>query len=647
MKKTLAYILGAMMILGLISGGAAFATEEAPLYTYGQYDMTYQPGTTDTVTNMPENETGLTPGSDNPYTVSSTVPQREGYEFIDWELTWGTMEQPVDYSDALTVSKKATAAAAGDANTARAYTITLEAKVNINADDPTGLFVENLTVTDTIEDEFALNSVTAEILDSTGSVVSSNTVSAAGPTVTHDFENVEHGQTARLILEVTAQTDYIGSNGVYTNVGESGWTYKHTEPGATAAEAYSVTCPDKPQVNVPIVFSVNPRGEDVTHYMGDLATFNGTNIPIPAHEAAQKYDQINGTFSYSWELHNETQVRVQDTIHVTGGMPDVSENVLNGMSSISWRVPTNIQTGDYEETLYVTFTPDAAEEGTFADAATAEPVTAKTKDGALTLTIVRRNSEIIIIGDDDVKYTVRYLEKEERTPVLPEFSDWKPVGTSITQTAPTVLGYSFSATDDEGNPQSETITIELIDGENVITFWYELNPNVTDYIVKYLDKANDDPVADEKHVYPRDIGSIVTEYAINVRGYKALAPTGVALTLAESGNVIVFYYEKLTYQVTYVVNPDPAYGAPEDSVTPTDENNPYEYMAQVTVKDNLTTTQAYAMLDGEQVPGRWSFTPWDKEDFQITKDTTISGSWYFTPYTYIHQAGFTIKTIYN
>ena len=31
MKKTLAYILGAMMILGLISGGAAFATEEAPL----------------------------------------------------------------------------------------------------------------------------------------------------------------------------------------------------------------------------------------------------------------------------------------------------------------------------------------------------------------------------------------------------------------------------------------------------------------------------------------------------------------------------------------------------------------------------------------------------------------------------------------
>ena len=245
MKKTLAYILGAMMILGLISGGAAFATEEAPLYTYGQYDMTYQPGTTDTVTNMPENETGLTPGSDNPYTVSSTVPQREGYEFIDWELTWGTMEQPVDYSDALTVSKKATAAAAGDANTARAYTITLEAKVNINADDPTGLFVENLTVTDTIEDEFALNSATAEILDSAGSVVSSNTVSAAGQIVTHDFENVEHGQTARLILEVTAQTDYIGSNGVYTNVGESGWTYKHTtDPEATEAEAYSVTCAD-------------------------------------------------------------------------------------------------------------------------------------------------------------------------------------------------------------------------------------------------------------------------------------------------------------------------------------------------------------------------------------------------------------------
>ena len=86
-----------------------------------------------------------------------------------------------------------------------------------------------------------------------------------------------------------------------------------------------------------------------------------------------------------------------------------------------------------------------------------------------------------------------------------------------------------------------------------------------------------------------------------------------------------------TYQVTYVVNPDPTYGAPEDSVTPVDENNPYEYMAKVTVKEDLATLQPYAVVGGEQVGGVWGFESWDKEDFQITEDTTITGSWHFVP----------------
>ena len=60
-------------------------------YVYGQYDMTYLPGTTDSVNNMPENEMALTPGIDNPYVVSSVIPQREGFEFIDWSLKWGVV----------------------------------------------------------------------------------------------------------------------------------------------------------------------------------------------------------------------------------------------------------------------------------------------------------------------------------------------------------------------------------------------------------------------------------------------------------------------------------------------------------------------------------------------------------------------------
>ena len=385
-----------LLVLGILSLTALTVAVGTDSYTYGQYVMTYLPGTTGTVTNMPGNETGLTPGVNNPYTVSATVPQREGFEFIGWTLTWVTMEKPIDYSNALTMSKTATAAAAGDNNTARAYTITLKADVNIPADDASGMFVENLTVTDTIENEFVLNSVKAEILDSAGTVISNETISAVGPTVTHNFGNVENGCTAKLILEVTAQSDYIGSNGVYTNEGLSGWTYKHTGPDATAAEEYSVSCPSRPQVNVPIVFSVNPSGVNVTQRMGLLVTFDGTNIPIPAHEAAQKYDQINGTFSYSWELHNGNTISDGTTIHITGGTPDVSEDVLNMRSSPWWRVPTNHPLGEFEEILYVTFTPDAAA-GEFADEITAVPVTAKTKNGSLFLTIIPRQAEIEII----------------------------------------------------------------------------------------------------------------------------------------------------------------------------------------------------------------------------------------------------------
>ena len=96
MKTFMMLLLVGVMAFSCFGVTSAFAAEDGTTgYTYGQYNMTYLPGTADTVTNMPANETGLTPGADNPYTVSSTVPVREGFEFIDWELTWGTMEKPI------------------------------------------------------------------------------------------------------------------------------------------------------------------------------------------------------------------------------------------------------------------------------------------------------------------------------------------------------------------------------------------------------------------------------------------------------------------------------------------------------------------------------------------------------------------------
>ena len=90
-------------------------------------------------------------------------------------------------------------------------------------------------------------------------------------------------------------------------------------------------------------------------------------------------------------------------------------------------------------------------------------------------------------------------------------------------------------------------------------------------------------------------------------------------------------YAGITYKVTYVVNPDPIWKTPEDSTVPTDLNSyaPNDY---VHVASQLTTTVDYAYNEkGEKVKGTWEFVTWDKDDFEITADTTITGGWSFEP----------------
>ena len=85
---------------------------------------------------------------------------------------------------------------------------------------------------------------------------------------------------------------------------------------------------------------------------------------------------------------------------------------------------------------------------------------------------------------------------------------------------------------------------------NVITFYYE-KIALADYTVKYLDKDTNEPVAADKVQTGLEVGTIVTETAIPVGGYAALDPTGTTLVLAETGNEIIFYYQKLT---TYTIH---------------------------------------------------------------------------------------------
>ena len=88
--------------------------------------------------------------------------------------------------------------------------------------------------------------------------------------------------------------------------------------------------------------------------------------------------------------------------------------------------------------------------------------------------------------------------------------------------------------------------------------------------------------------------------------------------------------ETVEYIVVYTVEEDAVYGTPENSEVPIDVNK-YSYGDIVEVKDGLSTTQNYAFANGEKIPGEWVFILWDKQDFEITEDTIITGGWRFNP----------------
>lgn len=76
-KKLIGIVLAIALVLSV--GVVAYAAA-------GGFTMTYLPGTSDTVTNLPDADSGE---GGQPYTVSDKIPQREGYEFLGWTLDFG------------------------------------------------------------------------------------------------------------------------------------------------------------------------------------------------------------------------------------------------------------------------------------------------------------------------------------------------------------------------------------------------------------------------------------------------------------------------------------------------------------------------------------------------------------------------------
>lgn len=263
-------------------------------------------------------------------------------------------------------------------------------------------YIENVKVTDTISDEFKLDSdepITATIYDMEGNVVSEKTialtdsnltvtVNADGTTqIIYNFGTVYNTQQCTLHFGIIAKEDYLGSNNVYSNVGTPTLDYQHTKidmnGNQSGIDDYQYQCTDTPQVNVPVNFEVTDGQTSslLINEQVDLADLSN-EIVKDVESRITKYDQLNGILNYIWVLPD-------------GTTKDLGSITVSDGSIGSQKLPdrtyeyTAAAKGQYTGTLKITFTPDAVDDTStnFADSVTATGVNKVTKEGKIWINV--------------------------------------------------------------------------------------------------------------------------------------------------------------------------------------------------------------------------------------------------------------------
>jgi len=144
-----------------------------------------------------------------------------------------------------------------------------------------------------------------------------------------------------------------------------------------------------------------------------------------------------------------------------------------------------------------------------------------------------------------VPYTVHYYIVGTTTPLTTSKTvNTALIGTTVTENAANIPGYTADA-------PSKSLTLAA--SGNEITFFYTANQNI-EYTVNYYLQGTTTSVAPSVTVTGQTMGASITESAIAVPGYTAVAPTSVTQTLAATGNVFTFYYIKSQFNIGYELN---------------------------------------------------------------------------------------------
>lgn len=151
-----------------------------------------------------------------------------------------------------------------------------------------------------------------------------------------------------------------------------------------------------------------------------------------------------------------------------------------------------------------------------------------------------------------VKYTVYYKDYMTKANLLSPVSKYVAKNTTVKEYAKTISGYSVVGA------SSKSLKVQKCKC-NTIIFYYEKQPELTSYEVRYLEENTNAEVAPAKTVNDQVVGTEVTETALNVAGYDLVSANTQSLVLGESDNVIIFYYraaKKLASYTVYYVDLD-------------------------------------------------------------------------------------------
>lgn len=153
---------------------------------------------------------------------------------------------------------------------------------------------------------------------------------------------------------------------------------------------------------------------------------------------------------------------------------------------------------------------------------------------------------------------------------------------------------------------SKSLTVSA-DGTNEITFYYE-DAGVVPYTVKYLDKATNEPLRDEK-VVDNNRKAVVTEKALTISGYVADEYQKTLVVTKNGENVITFWYTKdeehaIVYYAHHVQNID---GTGYDLYTEGSYKGDVDAYYEEGIKDDIPGfTFEYATVNGmrtDKAPG--------------------------------------------